>query len=183
MSEVTAVPLRPVGKSGIVTLWVGIAALIAAGGYAAYAGSQKAVLSSLPPEKFLAENGRRAGVHTTASGIEYEVLKAGSGPHPTTADIVQVEYAGRLVNGTQFDATQKGQPAAMPVARVVPGFAEALTLMPRGAKYRVWIPPQLAYGDREAGPIPANSVLVFDIVMHDFMAVPPGMSMGGLPGQ
>ena len=68
----------------------------------------------------------------------------------------------------------------MPVGQVVPGFAEALMLMPKGSHYRVWLPPQLAYGDRENGPIPASSVLVFDITMHEFMAVPPGM--GQQPG-
>src|SRR4051812_13394475 len=117
MSEVTAVPLRPVGKNGIVALWAGIAALVAIGAGAAYVGSEKAVLSSLSPEQFLAANGKRAGGHTTASGVEYEVLKAGSGARPTTSDIVQIDYAGKLVNGTQFDATPKGQPAALPVGR------------------------------------------------------------------
>lgn len=184
MSEVTAVPLRPVAKSGITALWVGVAVLIAAGVGGAYAATQNAVLSSMPPEKFLAMNAKKAGVHTTASGLEYQVLKAGSGPKPTTSDVAQIDYKGRLLNGTQFDASKPGQPVVMPIGQVVPGFAEALTLMPKGATYRVWLPPQLAYGDREAGPIPANSVLVFDITMHDFMAMPQGMpgGMGGAPG-
>ncbi|WP_174273422.1 FKBP-type peptidyl-prolyl cis-trans isomerase [Sphingomonas bacterium] len=182
MTEVTAVPLRPVGKSGITALWIGIAVLIAAGIGGAYASTQKAVLTAMPPERFLAANGKRAGVKTTASGLEYEVLKKGEGATPTTADVAQVDYAGRLLNGTVFDASKPGQPVAMPVGQVVPGFAEALTLMPRNAKYRVWIPPQLAYGDREVGPIPANSVLVFDITLHDFMAMPQGMGQGMPPG-
>ena len=92
-----------------------------------------------------------------------------------------MDYKGSLTSGAEFDASKPGQPVAMPIGQVVPGFGEALTLMPRGAKYRVWIPPQLGYGDHEAGPIPANSVLVFDITMHDFATIPQGM-MGGAPG-
>lgn len=183
MSEVTAVPLRPVGKSGITALWIGVAVLIAAGVGGAYATTRDAVLSAMPPEQFLAANAKHHGVKRTASGLEYEVLKAGSGPTPTPADIAQIDYRGMLLNGTVFDASKPGQPVALPVGQVVPGFAEALTLMPRGAKYRVWIPPQLAYGDRESGPIPAGSVLVFDITMHDFMAMPQGAAGGmGQPG-
>lgn len=185
MSEITAVPLRPVGKSGIVALWAGVAVLLAAGLGGAYATTQKAVLSAMPPEKFLAVNAKKAGVKTTASGLEYQVITPGKGPTPTPSDVAMIEYAGRLVNGTQFDATPKGQIVPLPVGRVVPGFAEAMMLMPKGSKYRFWIPPQLGYGEREAGPIPANSVLVFDVTMHDFMAMPQGMpaGMGGAGGQ
>jgi len=185
MSEITAVPLRPVGKSGITALWIGVAVLVVAGIGGAYATTQKAVLSAMPPEQFLAVNAKRVGVKKTASGLEYEVLKAGSGPTPTVSDVAMIDYAGRLVNGTQFDASPKGQHVPMPIGRVVPGFAEALTLMPKGSKFRFWLPPQLAYGDREAGPIPANSVLVFDVTMYDFMEMPQGMpaGMGGAGGQ
>jgi FKBP-type peptidyl-prolyl cis-trans isomerase len=182
MSDVTAVPLRPVGKSGVAALWIGIAVLMAIGVGGAYLGSEKAVQSALTPEQFLAANAKHAGVKTTPSGLQYQVIKSGSGPAPTTRDIAQIDYRGTLTNGTQFDATKPGQPVAIPVGQVVPGFAEALTLMPKGAKYRVWIPPQLAYGEREAGPIPPNSVLVFDITMHDFMAMPAGMPGMPQPG-
>lgn len=178
MTEITAVPLRPVGKNGITALWVGVAVLIVAGVGGAYASTRDVVLSTMPPEQFLAANAQRHGVKRTASGLEYQVLKPGSGAAPTTADVAQVDYSGKLLNGTQFDASKAGQPVAMPVGQVVPGFAEALTLMPKGAKYRVWIPPQLAYGDHEVGPIPANSVLVFDITLHDFMAMPQGLPAG-----
>ena len=177
MSEITAVPLRPVGKGGVAALWVGVASLLLLGFGGAIAASRKAVALAMPPAEFMAANGKRHGVTTTPSGREYLVLKKGSGPTPTTADIVQVDYRGTLTSGAEFDASKPGQPVAMPVGQVVPGFAEALTLMPRGAKYRVWIPPQLAYGEREAGPIPANSVLVFEITMHDFTAVPQGMTV------
>ena len=179
MSEITAVPLRPVGKSGIAALWVGIALLIAAGVGGAYAASTFPVMSVMPAADFMLANSKRWHTKTTASGLEYQVLKKGDGPTPTATDIAKVEYGGKLLNGTLFD--QSKAPGAMPIGQVVPGFAEALTLMPKGAKYRVWIPPQLAYGDHEEGPIPANSVLVFDITMHDFTAMPQGMPAGGAP--
>ena len=182
MSDVTAVPLRPVARNGVVALWIGVGVLLAAGIGGAYATTAAPVAAFAPAPQFLAWNAKRQGVHTTVSGLEYQVLKPGAGPKPTTADVVQVDYVGKLTNGTQFDANPAGQPAVMPVGQVVPGFAEALQLMPRGAKYRVWLPPQLAYGDREAGPIPANSVLVFDITMHDFRPMPPQAGVPGLPG-
>jgi len=175
MSDVTAVPLRPVGKSGIVALWAGVGLLLAGGVATAYITSEKAVMTAMTPDQFMAANAKRSGVQTTASGIEYEVLTAGNGAKPTTSDIAVVDYKGTLLNGAQFDASEPGHPAHLPVAAVVPGFAEALMLMPKGATYRVWIPPQLGYGDHEAGPIPANSVLVFDLTLEDIQPITPQM--------
>ena len=175
MSDVTAVPLRPVGKSGIVALWAGVALLLVGGAYGAYAATEPAVMTAMSPDQFLAANAKKKGVQTTADGVEYQVIEAGAGDKPTAADIALIEYRGSLLNGTQFDASKPGQPVALPVGQVVPGFAEAMMLMPRGAKYRVWIPPQLGYGAQDNGPIPANSVLVFDITMRDFQAMPQGM--------
>ena len=182
MSEVTAVPLRPVNRSGLVALWAGIAALVLIGIGGAIWASGPARVSAMPPEQFLAQNAKRAGVKTTASGLEYRVLKPGAGATPGMADVALVDYRGTLTSGKEFDASKPGSPVAMPVGQVVPGFAEALMLMPKGATYRVWLPPSLGYGDREAGPIPANSVLVFDITMHEFSGMPPGMG-GMAPGQ
>jgi FKBP-type peptidyl-prolyl cis-trans isomerase len=181
MSKVTAVPLRPVSRAGVITLWVGIALFVAVGIYTAWVTSEKAVMTGMPPAKFMTVNGNRAGVKTTPSGLEYEVITPGSGPTPTTSDGVRIEYQGSLINGTRFDATKPGQTADLMVAQVVPGFAEALTLMPRGSRYRFWIPPELGYGERGGGPIPPNSVLVFDVTMHDFGAVqqaPQGIPQG-----
>lgn len=182
MSDVTAVPLRPVGKSGIIALWAGVALLLAGGAYAAYAASDKAVMSAVSPDQFLVVNGKKAGVQSTADGLQYQVIEAGSGAKPTPADVALIEYRGTLLNGNQFDASKPGQPVALPVGQVVPGFAEAMMLMSRGAKYRVWIPPQLGYGEQDNGPIPANSVLVFDITMRDFQAMPHGMPGMQQPG-
>ena len=149
MSETTAVPLRPVGKSGVTALWIGVAGLLLLGIGGAIAATRGPVMMAMPPVEFMAANGKRHGVVTTASGLEYQVLKKGQGPTPSPADIAQVDYRGTLTSGAEFDASKPGQPVAMPIGQVVPGFGEALTLMPRGSKYRVWIPPQLAYGERE----------------------------------
>jgi FKBP-type peptidyl-prolyl cis-trans isomerase len=194
MSDVTAVPLRPVGKSGVVALWAGIAVLvvggIAGGVYATRApravASASPAMSRLPAAAFLAANGKRHGVKTTPSGLEYMVIKPGAGSTPSAADVALVDYRGTLTTGAEFDASKPGQPVPMPIARVVPGFAEALMLMPKGATYRVWLPPEHAYGadDQrdEAGKvvIPGNSVLVFDITMHAFQPMPAGAP--GMPG-
>lgn len=175
MSDVTAVPLRPLGKSGIVALWAGIAVLLASGVTAAYVTSAKAVVSAMTPEQFMAANARRAGVQTTADGVEYQVIKAGSGPKPTLNDLATFDYRGTLVNGTQFDASKPGEPITFPVGRTAPGFAEALTLMPKGSTYRIWIPPQLGYGAEAQGGIPGNSVLVFEVTLVDFQQITPQM--------
>ena len=171
MSDVTAVPLRPVGKSGIAALWAGVAVLLAGGAYGAYATSQAAVMTTLPADQFMVANARRAGVQTTASGLEYQVIDAGSGPKPTTSDMALVEYRGSFTNGNEFQSTKPGEPVPMAVGQSVPGFREALSLMSKGAKYRIWIPPQLGYGEEGNGPIPPHSVLVFDLTLVDFQSL------------
>ena len=103
----------------------------------------------------------------TASGLRYKVLSAGKGDKPTDSDVALINYEGKLTSGVTFDKSQ--QPTPMPVSGVVPGFSEALKLMSRGAKYRVWIKPSLGYGAQATGPIPANSTLVFDIELIDFL--------------
>jgi FKBP-type peptidyl-prolyl cis-trans isomerase FkpA len=168
VSDVTAVPLRPVGRKGLVALWAGIACLVTAGVGAAWATAEKPVLSAMSAEDFLRANARRKGVVSTLSGLQYQVIEGGAGLHPTVNDIAVIDYRGTLIDGTQFDASAPGQPVRLPVGQVVPGFAEALMLMPRNARFRVWLPPQLGYGDAPAGPIPPNSVLVFDIHMIDY---------------
>jgi len=110
---------------------------------------------------YLAENARRDGVKTTASGLQYKVAKAGSGRTPTANDSVTVHYRGTLVDGTEFDSSYKrGEPATFPVGGVIAGWTEALQLMQEGAQYQLVIPPALAYGDR--GPL-AGQVLIFDV--------------------
>ena len=124
---------------------------------------------SATPEYFLSHN-RSAdkSVVETASGLQYKVLTPGKGgAKPTNADIALINYEGKLTNGTTFDKSE--QPTPMPVKDVVPGFSEALKLMTKGGKYRLWIKPSLGYGAAAKGPIPANSVLVFDVELIDFI--------------
>lgn len=107
------------------------------------------------------------GVKTTASGLQYKVLTPGKGKSPTDTDVALINYEGKLLDGTTFDKSQ--QPTPMPVKGVVPGFSEALKLMQKGGKYRIWIPAKLGYGEKGAGPIPANANLVFDVELIDFL--------------
>ena len=117
---------------------------------------------------FMLRNGHADGVVETASGLQYKVLAPGRGAKPTDSDIALINYEGKLLDGTTFDKSQ--QPTPMAVAGVVNGFSEALKLMPKGAKYRLWLKPSLGYGDKATGPIPANSVLVFDVELVDFLS-------------
>src|SRR5689334_11357405 len=116
-------------------------------------------------EAFLAENKKKPGVKTLPSGLQYQVLKEGTGPKPKTTDTVKAHYKGTLVNGTEFDSSEKrGEPATFPLTNVIAGWTEALQLMPVGSKWRLFIPSQLAYGERGAGNlIGPNSTLIFDV--------------------
>jgi len=116
-------------------------------------------------EQFLAENKKKSDVVTLPSGLQYKVLEAGNGPKPTQEDTVNVEYKGMLLDGTVFDTTEgKGQPATMPVKIGIPGWQEALKLMPTGAKWEIYIPANLAYGANGAGAkIGPNETLKFEV--------------------
>ncbi|TLY91477.1 MAG: FKBP-type peptidyl-prolyl cis-trans isomerase [Gammaproteobacteria bacterium] len=123
--------------------------------------------------KFLAENGKKPDILTTASGLQYKVLSAGTGASPKTTDEVTVNYRGTLINGTEFDSSYKrGQPANFQVNRVIPGWTEALGLMKPGAKWQLFIPPQLAYDLRSAPPIPPGSLLIFEVELLSVKAAP-----------
>ena len=116
-------------------------------------------------EKFLADNKKKDGVKTTASGLQYKVIKEGSGAQPKSTDTVTVNYRGTLVDGTEFDSSYKrGQPATFPVGGVIKGWTEALQLMKAGSKYQLFIPPNLAYGEHSPTPqIPPNAALIFEV--------------------
>jgi FKBP-type peptidyl-prolyl cis-trans isomerase len=185
MSEVTAVPLRPVAKGTLTKIWLGVGIAVVIGVGVAWAGTYKQVAMGQPPSVFLAKNAKKHNVVTTASGLEYEVLAQGNGASPGPQDVVKIEYDGKLLDGTVFDSTaQHGGPAAMPVAGSIPGFSEALMLMRKGGRYRLWIPPQLAYGEQGAGDgvIPPNSVLQFDVTLLDIAQQQPGYGMAGMGG-
>ncbi|MBD5175496.1 MAG: FKBP-type peptidyl-prolyl cis-trans isomerase [Bacteroidales bacterium] len=116
-------------------------------------------------QEFLAENGKRAEVKTTATGLQYEVLEEGTGAQPSAGDQVKVHYTGKLIDGTVFDSSvERGEPATFGVTQVIPGWVEALQLMKAGAKWRLFIPSNLAYGPNGAGGvIGPNQTLIFDV--------------------
>ena len=120
-------------------------------------------------EEFLNINKGKAGVVTLPSGLQYQVLQKGEGPKPTASDKVKCHYHGTLINGTVFDSSvQRGEPAVFGVSQVIPGWVEALQLMPVGSKWRLFIPSDLAYGEHGAGDaIEPNSALVFDVDVLD----------------
>jgi len=119
---------------------------------------------------FLEENAKKEGVKTTASGLQYKVLTAADGKKPTADSTVKVHYAGRLLDGTEFDSSYKrGQPAEFGVGQVIKGWTEALQLMSPGAKFEIYIPSDLAYGEPGRPSIPPNSVLVFEVELLEIL--------------
>lgn len=116
-------------------------------------------------EAFFAENKKKAGVVTLPDGLQYKILEAGKGAKPSKTDTVTVEYTGKLINGTVFDSTEKtGKPVSFKVNQVIPGWTQALQLMPAGSTWEVYIPSSLAYGERGVGgPIGPNESLIFKI--------------------
>jgi FKBP-type peptidyl-prolyl cis-trans isomerase len=114
--------------------------------------------------RFLAENGKKPGVVTTSSGLQYRVITAGDGAKPLLNNTVLVNYRGTRMDGVEFEASPEGKPAQMVVVQTVPGFKEALQLMSVGSKWQIVVPPNLAYGDRGSGAdVGPNQVLLFDV--------------------
>ena len=169
--SVTAVPLRPVKKGSVAKLWIGIAGLSLAAAGIAWAGT-----SGMSYE-------------TTASGLQFRVVKEGEGPSPTASDIALVHYTGMLEDGKVFDTSEGKQPLPLPVGPggSIPGFSEGLQKMQKGGEYILKIPPALAYGERGVpGAIPPNATLTFEVRLLDFvpqsaMGMPPGVGGGGAP--
>lgn len=122
-------------------------------------------------EAYLADNAKRPGIVTTASGLQYEVLTQGDGPVPAATDQVKVHYTGRLIDGTVFDSSvERGEPATFGVTQVIPGWVEALQLMPVGSKWRLHIPSALAYGPNGAGGvIGPDATLIFDVELLEIV--------------
>jgi FKBP-type peptidyl-prolyl cis-trans isomerase FklB len=122
-------------------------------------------------EAFLAKNKEKAGVTTTASGLQYEVVKMGTGPKPTAQNTVKVHYAGTLIDGTEFDSSiKRNEPATFPVSGVIAGWTEALQLMPVGSKFKLYLPSAIGYGATGAGEvIKPYSTLVFDVELLEIV--------------
>ena len=123
--------------------------------------SQSAVAEG---KAFLAENAKKPGVVTTSSGLQYQVIKEGTGKQPTASSQVTVHYEGRLIDGKVFDSSiARNEPVTFALNQVIPGWTEGVQLMKEGAKYRFFIPAELGYGAQEAGTIPPNSTLIFEV--------------------
>lgn len=121
-------------------------------------------------EKFLAENKTKEGVQVTPSGLQYKVIKQGKGAVPTTTDKVSVHYRGTLIDGTEFDSSYKrNKPTEFGVTQVIKGWTEALTMMPVGSKWELYIPQELAYGSRNQGQIKPFSTLIFEVELLDIV--------------
>ena len=133
-------------------------------GFAAKEMSKKAAENSKVANDFLIKNKSEAGVTTTESGLQYKVITMGTGSKPAAGQKVKVHYTGKLVDGKIFDSSvQRGEPVTFGINEVIPGWTEALQLMPVGSKWMLYIPPVLGYGDQAMGGIPAGSVLIFEV--------------------
>jgi FKBP-type peptidyl-prolyl cis-trans isomerase FklB len=122
---------------------------------------------------FLAANAKKEGVKVLDNGLQYKVIKEGTGNSPGAADMVKVNYKGTLIDGTEFDSSYKrGQPAEFQIGRVIPGWTQALQLMKEGAKWELYIPANLAYGEKSQGTIPPNSVLIFEVELLQVTKMP-----------
>lgn len=135
------------------------------------AGEREGQLNLEEGNAFLEQNKNREGVNTTASGLQYEVITEGNGPIPSADDRVRVHYHGTLIDGTVFDSSvDRGEPAVFGVGQVIPGWTEALQLMPVGSKWKVYIPSNLGYGERGAGAdIGPNTTLIFEVELLEIV--------------
>ncbi len=170
--SVTAVPIPPTRRGILAMLWFGIAIAAIFAIWLAMVGAAPVVAQKGSNDQFLAYNRHRPGVVETASGLQYQVLKKGDDDKtPTESDVAAVSYVGRLRDGTVFDASQ--QPVPFPLSGgAIKGFLEGMKLMPKGARYRFWMKPELAYGDQSPDPakIPPGALLVFDVQMIAFIS-------------
>lgn len=171
--SVTTVPIRPIKKGSLTKYWAGILIVLTIAGALAWLGTKNVRYKYQTNAQYLAGNAGEDGVKTTKSGLQIKTIKTGEGKSPTDDDVTLIAYKGTLRDGTVFDQNEQ---APMPVAGVVPGFSEALKLMQKGGKYKIWIPSDLAYGpDPKTNPqtgqvvMPGNSLLTFEVELKDFI--------------
>ncbi len=170
--SVTTVPIQPLKKGSIGKFWVGISAVILAGGALAYWGTADIRSEYAGDDAFLADNADEKGVVTSKSGLQMLTIRGGEGKSPTDDDVTLIKYKGTLRDGTVFDENER---APLPVAGVVPGFSEALKKMQVGGQYKIWIPGKLGYGENPP-PNPQtgqpafkpNATLIFEVELLDF---------------
>lgn len=166
--SVTAVPLQPVKRAYKVWLWIGVLLAIALAAGLAWLGTREQVAAKGSDAEYLAWNSGRSGVQTTASGLQYQVLKAGEGPTAGEGDYVVANYEGRFRDGKVFDKSAQPVPFPIQQGSAIPGFLEGLKLMQKGGTYRLWIPANLAYGapgvqSPDPERVPPDAMLVFTV--------------------
>lgn len=169
--SITAVPLRPIKKGSITTLWTGLAAVALAAGGLAYWSTADIRADYQTNAEWFANNAGKEGVVTTKSGLQYRIIREGEGRNATNEDVVIAGYKGTLRDGTEFDAAPQ---VDFHIGEPIPGFDEGLKMAKKGSKMELWIPSELAYGEREIpNPqtgevlIPANSMLRFEVDVID----------------
>lgn len=189
--SVTAVPLQPVKKSVKLWLLLGVLVAFALAGALAWVGTRDVVIKNMPNEEFLAANRDNPGVKQTASGLQYEVIKEGTGPAGQDGGAVILNYEGTFRDGKTFDKSQQPVPFPVLEGRSIPGFYEGLKLMKAGGEYRLWIPAKLAYGENTPDPtrLPPNSLLIFKVTVDRVLSPEDVQQMmmrqqmqGGAPG-
>src|SRR4051812_7926950 len=166
--SVTAVPLQPTRRAYKVWLWIGVLLAIALAIGLAWFGTREQAARKGTDAQYLAWNKGRAGVHTTASGLQYQVLKAGEGATAGEGDYVVATYVGEFRDGSVFDKSERAVPFPIQQGSAIPGFLEGLKLMQKGGKYRLWIPSSLAYGapgmqSPDPEKVPGDAMLVFTV--------------------
>lgn len=171
--SVTTVPIQPIKKGSIPKFWAGIAIVALAGAGLAWWGTGSIRGEYASNEQYLSDNAEQDGVTVTKSGLQIQTIRGGEGKPPTDNDVAMISITGTLRDGTVFQEPASGP---FPVSGGIPGFTEALKLMQKGGKYKIWIPAELGYGpndipDPKTGEvgIPGGSVLIFDVELQDFL--------------
>jgi len=171
--SVTTVPIQPIKKGSISKFWAGIAVVALAGAGLAWWGTGSIRGEYASNEQYLSDNAEQDGVTVTKSGLQIQTIRSGEGTPPTDNDVAMISITGTLRDGTVFQEPASGP---FPVSGGIPGFTEALKLMQKGGKYKIWIPAELGYGpndipDPKTGEvgIPGGSVLIFDVELQDFL--------------